>query len=73
LIFYAFAARPAILFPAIVIALLFTAIVAALVWIGRYYDVDLLRYGDAYARACEMGQAADADLADVVAGLLRLE
>ena len=28
---------------AIIIALLFTAIVAALVWIGRYYDVDLLR------------------------------
>ncbi len=32
---------------AIVIALLFTAIVAGLVWIGRYYDVDLLRYGAA--------------------------
>jgi len=32
---------------AIVIALLFTAIVAALVWIGRCYDVDLLRYGAA--------------------------
>src|SRR5713101_5487623 len=32
---------------AIVVALLFTAIVAGLVWIGRYYDVDLLRYGAA--------------------------
>ena len=36
---------------AIIVALLFAAIVATLVWIGRCYDVDLIRYGAAKHKA----------------------